>query len=156
MYQFLKILNEFDDYLSILEYYGLFSVSLKANDNLFNLAITFVFDKKLDIVAMNYHLVGIPMHTVFLTVTLWLCKMKCVLPILWKLMVSVAFINQDSYLTNCVILSKRVITKLLGLDFVIFLNGNICPVKYMHLLTKTINISACSNLLQVNFFLAGL
>ena len=91
MSQCLKIFNEFAAYLSILEYYGVFSVSLKNNYYLYNLAITFVFDKKLDIVAMNYHLVGIPMHTVFLTVTLWLCKMKCVLPILWKLMVSVAF-----------------------------------------------------------------
>ena len=100
MYQFLKILNEFDDYLSFLEYYGLFSVSLKNYYYFYNLAITFVFDKKLDIVAMNYHLVAIPMPTVFLIVMLWLCKMKCVLPILWKLMVSLASTYQDMYLTN--------------------------------------------------------
>ena len=49
---------------------------------------------------MNYHLVAIPMPTVFLIVMLWLCKMKCVLPILWKLMVSLASTYQDMYLTN--------------------------------------------------------
>ena len=100
MYQCLKIFDEFDEYLSIIEYCGLFSVSLKTNSYLFNLAIIFAFDKKLDIVAMNYHLVAIPMPTVFLIVMLWLCKMKCVLPILWKLMVSLASTYQDMYLTN--------------------------------------------------------
>ena len=100
MSQCLKIFIEFNVYLSILEYYGLFSVSLKNYYYFYNLAITFVFDKKLDIVAMNYHLVAIPMPTVFLIVMLWLCKMKCVLPILWKLMVSLASTYQDMYLTN--------------------------------------------------------